>query len=196
MSSRFNVGDKVRVAENATSTYDLAFLEDMHAYCGQVVTLDRRFSDEPCFRIKEDNGMYIWDESWFEPVYCGNPKMLTISFDPSDKSAAHKMVEEAIKNYYAPKDWTKEEVEQAKELVCEMAKDVIRNGGDLFFSREAEDNSIACSIYRDSFDWDFADVFLAKPHGKDIYNVWIGKCVALCKALKKPIPDFIRFKNT
>ena len=194
MSSRFNVGDKVRVAKNATSTCDLAFLKKMRAYCGQVVTLDSRFSDEPYFSIKEDNGMYIWDESWFEPIDRNKPKMLTISFDPSDKATAHKMVEEAIKNYYTPEDWTEEEIEQAKDLVCEMASAIIREGGDLFFADE--DDSITCSVYRDSFTWESAHDFQAKPSRGDIYNVWIGKCVALCKALNKPIPDFIRFKNT
>lgn len=196
MSSCFNVGDKVRIAMNAMDTYDLAFLNDMRVYCGQVVTLDAKFLDDPFFRIKEDDGRYVWDESWFEPVCCGNPKMLTISFDPSDKTAAHKMVEEAIKNYYAPKDWTEEEIEQAKELVCEMASTVIMGGGDLFFGHDEDDNSIICTVYNDSFSWEPTHDFYAKPHGKDIYNVWIGKCVALCKALKKPIPDFIRYKNT
>lgn len=196
MSSRFNVGDKVRIMKNATDTRDLAFLKDMRPYCGQIVTLDIKFSDEPCFRIKEDNGMYIWDESWFEPVYSGIPKMLTISFDPSDKAAAHLMVEEAIKNYYAPDNWTEEEIEQAKNLVCEMAVAIIRDGGDLFFGHDEEDNTITCSVYRDSFSWEPGHDFCAKPHGRDVFNVWIGKCVALCKALKKPIPDFIRFKNT
>lgn len=189
----FNAGDKVLiVADPPRFEDDPGIRPAMEEYLGKVVTI----SGKKCpglWGIQEDSNKWSWDERWL--VYPqGNNGLITISFDPSDKSAAHLMVEEAIKSYYAPKNWTEEEVEKAKDLVCEMAKDVIRDGGDLFFSRE-EDNSIACSIYRDSFDWDFADVFLAKPHGKDIYNVWIGKCVALCKALKKPIPDFIRYKN-
>lgn len=194
--NKFKIGDKVRVVMNPSDSYPWKLSGEMNAYRGKVVTIADYVPEEDYYIIEEDGECYCWGSKWLEPISNSKSEMVTISFDPSNKSAAHKMVEEAIKNYYAPKDWAKEEVEQAKELVCEMAKDVIRNGGDLFFSREAEDNSIACSIYRDSFDWDFADVFLAKPHGKDIYNVWIGKCVALCKALKKPIPDFIRFKNT
>lgn len=195
MSMHFNAGDKVLiVADPPRFEDDPGIRPEMEKYFGKVVTI----SEKKCpglWGIQEDSNKWSWDERWL--VYPqGNNGLITISFDPSDKSAAHLMVEEAIKNYYAPDNWTEEEIEQAKNLVCEMAKDVIRDGGNLFFSREEEDNSIACSIYRDSFDWDFADVFLAKPHGKDIYNVWIGKCVALCKALKKPIPDFIHYKNT
>lgn len=196
MSSCFNVGDKVRIVMNAKDTCDLAFLNDMRDYCGQVVTLDDKFLDGPFFRIKEDDGRYVWDESWFEPVYCDSLKMLTISFNPSDKTAAHKMVEEAIKSYYAPKDWTEEEIEQAKDLVCEMAMSIVRNGGDLSFARDDDDDSIDCFVYNNSFSWEPTSNSHAKPHGKDVFNVWIGKCVALCKALKKPIPDFIRYKNT
>ena len=33
------------------------------------------------------------------------------------------------------------------------------------------------------------------PQHSDEYNVWIGKCVSLAKALGKPIPDFIKNKN-
>lgn len=196
MSSRFNVGDKVRIMKNATDTRDLAFLKDMRVYCGRIVTLDIKFSDEPYFRIKEDNGMYIWDENWFEPVYSGVPKMLTISFDPSDKAAAHRMVEEAIKNYYAPDIWTKEEIGQAKESVCEMAVAIIRNGGDLYFGGSGEDNVIRCYVFPKGIYEGIVSDGTSKPHGRDVFNVWIGKCVALCKALKKPIPDFIRYKNT
>lgn len=196
MSSRFNVGDKVRVVMNPMDTYDLVFLNEMRVYCGQEVTITTKFSGESYFSIKEDNGMHYWDEKWFEPIDRNKPKMLTISFDPSDKAAAHKMVEEAIKNYYTPEDWTEEEIEKAKDLVCEMASTIVREGGDLFFSHEDEDDSITCSVYRGSFIWESAHDFQAKPSGGDVYNVWIGKCVALCKALNKPIPDFIRFKNT
>lgn len=197
MSSHFNVGDKVRIAMNAMDTCDFGFFEDKRAYCGQVVTLDSKFSDTPYFKIKEDNGIYIWDESWFEPVCYSDSKMLTISFDPSNKTAAHRMVEEAIKNYYAPKDWTKEEVEQAKDLVCEMAMSLIRNNGEVFFRKGTyDDNIIHCAIYLNSFNSYPDRETKSCPYGNDVFNIWIGKCVALCKALKKPIPDFIRYKNT
>lgn len=195
--SKFKIGDKVRIAMNAMDTYGLGFLQSMDSYRGKIVTLDGKFSDKPYFKIKEDNGRYSWDESWFEPVCYSDSKMLTISFDPSNKTAAHKMVEEAIKNYYAPKDWTKEEVEQAKDLVCEMAMSLIRNNGEVFFRKGTyDDDIIHCTIYLNSFNSYPDRETKSCPYGNDVFNVWIGKCVALCKALKKPIPDFIRYKNT
>lgn len=195
MNHTYKIGDKVLiVADPPRFEDDPGIRPAMEKYLGKVVTI----SEKRCpglWTIQEDSNKWSWDERWFVDPQENNG-LITISFNPSDKAAAHLMVEEAIKNYYASDNWTEKEIEQAKNMVCEMAVVIIRDGGDLFFSHEDEDDSITCSVYRDSFDWNFADVFCAKPHGRDVFNVWIGKCVALCKALKKPIPDFIRFKNT
>lgn len=194
--SKFKIGDKARVGMNPSNSYPWKWCGKMNAYRGKVVTIADYNPEEDYYTIEEDDECYCWGSKWLEPIDNNEPEMVTISFDPSDKVAAHKMVEEAIKNYYSPKDWTEKEVEQAKELVCKMASTIIREGGDLLFIHVDKDNSIICSVYPDSFAWKSAYNFRAKPSGGDIYNIWIGKCVALCKALKKPIPDFIRYKNT
>lgn len=200
MKFKFAVGDKVRV-KLSESKFDIDYNGDMEKFDGREVTiskLDVNTSDRchgPIYRIEEDE--WFWAEDWFEPIGNNETNMITISFDPSNKTAAHKMVEEAIKNYYAPKDWTEEEVEQAKDLVCEMAMSLIRNNGEVFFRKGTyDDNIIHCAIYLNSFNSYPDRETKSCPYGNDVFNVWIGKCVALCKALKKPIPDFIRYKNT
>ena len=192
--SKFKIGDKARVVMNPSDSYPWKLSGKMNAYRGKVVTIADYDIEEDYYTIEEDDECYCWGSKWLEPI---DKKMLTVSFDPSDKAAAHKMVEEAIKNYYAPKDWTKEEVEQAKDLVCEMTMSLIRNNGGVFFRKGTYDDEIIhCAIYLNSFNSYPDRETKSCPYGNDVFNVWIGKCVALCKALKKPIPDFIRYKNT
>ena len=179
---------------NPSDSYPWKLSGKMNAYRGKVVTIADYDIEEDYYTIEEDDECYCWGSKWLEPI---DKKMLTVSFDPSNKAAAHKMVEEAIKNYYAPKDWTEEEVEQAKDLVCEMAMSLIRNNGEVFFRKGTYDDEIIhCAIYLNSFNSYPDRETKSCPYGNDVFNVWIGKCVALCKALNKPIPDFIRYKNT
>lgn len=194
--SKFKIGDKARVVMNPSDSCPWKLSGEMNAYRGKVVTIADYDPEEDYYTIEEDDECYCWGSKWLEPIDNNKSEMITISFNPSNKTAAHKMVEEAIKSYYAPKNWTEEEIEQAKELVCGMAVSIVLNGGDLSFACDDDDDSIDCFVYSNSFSWEPTYSAYAKPQGKDVFNVWIGKCVALCKALKKPIPDFIRYKNT
>lgn len=192
--SKFKVGDKVRILPNPPRfSNDPALLDGMKNYLGKEVTITYYDTEDPSWcEIKEDNGRFFWDERWFEPV---QKKLVTISFDPSDRAAAHKAVEEAIKDFYTPKDWTSDEIHQAKVLVGDMVQNVFMSGGDVAFDDACQENALVCVVRPDCFSLD-ESCGRSAPHGKDIYNIWIGKCVALCKALHRPIPDFIRLKNT
>lgn len=200
MSFKFNVGDKVQVCSDIRkdpSTTMIGFAPAMRNYQGKVATIVERFPSfrgENAYYIDIDEGdrygRWVWAEAWLEPV-----KLVTISFDPSDKVAAHKAVEEAIKDFYTPKDWTHEEISSAKNLVGDMVQKVFMSGGDVTFDDACQENTLVCVVHPDCFTLE-ESCGRSAPHGKDIYNIWIGKCVALCKALHRPIPDFIRLKNT
>lgn len=80
------------------------------------------------------------------------------------------------------------EVEEAKKLCKEMLS-------ELFDSRQS------CVLYvlpKDRIEVKLTfgypcgkEIAVAKCSQNDEYNEWIGKCVALCKVLHKPIPAFI-----
>lgn len=193
--SKFKIGDKVRILPDPPRFFnDPALMDKMKHYLGKEVIITSYDTENPAWcTIKEDDREFFWDERWFEPI---QKKTVTISFDPSDKSAAHKAVEEAIKEFYAPKDWTEDEISRAKNLVRDMIQEVFMAGGDVGFDDNAyQKNTIVCVVRPICFSLD-ESCGRSTPHGKDIYNIWIGKCVALCKALHRPIPDFIRLKNT
>lgn len=200
MKFKFNVGDKVRVCHSIKVTPSLkaiGFCNDMENYKGKVTTIVDCFpssADTPAYHIEADKdsvwGHWTWAEEWLEPA-----DWLTISFDPSDRAAAHQAVEEAIKAFYAPKGWADDEILRAKNLMKSMLQEVFMSGGDVVFDDACHDNTLICVVRPDCFSLE-ESCGRSAPHGKDIYNIWIGKCVALCKALHRPIPDFIRLKNT
>ena len=192
--SKFKIGDKVRILPDLLSfPNEPALMPEMRNYFEKEATIASYDAENPTWcEIEEDNRRFFWDERWFEPI---QKKTVTISFDPSDRAAAHKAVEEAIKEFYAPKDWTEDEISHAKNLVRDMIEEVFMSGGKVSFDNTYQKNTLVCMVYPDCLS---LNKFLGRstPHGKDIYNIWIGKCVALCKALHRPIPDFIRLKNT
>lgn len=201
MSFKFNVGDKIQVCSNIRNRLSktmIGFAPVMQKYQGKVATIKRRFitSDgENAYYIDIDEGdhygRWTWAEEWLEPE-----KSVTISFNPYNKLAAYKAVEEAIEDYFASREWTEEEISKAKEMVGDMVREVVVNGGDVCFDKcSRNDKAITASICKDCFDIESRQEKTAEPYGQDVFNPWIGKCVALCAALHRPTPDFIANKN-
>lgn len=89
--------------------------------------------------------------------------------------------------------YTAEQIEHAKKLCGEMIVEAFGNGKTfgLHFldkNKDEDTNCVECELA--IFD-EKNVATVAKCSGHDKYNVWIGRCVALCKALHKPIPAFI-----
>lgn len=130
---------------------------------------------------------------------------VTISVDIPlhDKKEAHRIVHAMVKKAYqdaaTAKDkpqnapWTEYEIEFARDLVSNWAYNVIHNGGDLYWQIQPEDG-LEAIVYK-SLKAGSCLYGYAAPHHSNEYNVWVGKCVSLAKALGKPIPDFIKNKN-
>ncbi len=101
--------------------------------------------------------------------------------------------------------WTPEEVERAKTIVLDTIREIYEESkGSVAFSRDVYSDKIFDAYliekgysklgYRPLDDTVIAHKArkgTAKCSPTDEPNVWIGKCVALCKALHKPIPSFI-----
>lgn len=101
--------------------------------------------------------------------------------------------------------WTPDEVERAKTIVLDTIREIYEESkGSVMFSRDAGSDKIFDAYliekglsrlgYR---PWDNAlearkvRKGTARCSDTDEPNGWIGKCVALCKVLHKPIPSFI-----
>jgi len=106
--------------------------------------------------------------------------------------------------------YTEEQIDEAKKITLRMINEVYFNGDEALFFSNADKkayyailikNGTHCNfemtsspaesttIIRSQVNSTFTST--AKCSNNDEPNEWIGKCVALCKALHKPIPRFI-----
>ena len=102
--------------------------------------------------------------------------------------------------------YTAEQIAEAKRIVLDALKDLYQNckGSIVFGTAETNPNIIRAYFFskdetrmrsnkgeRVALEAQNVGYASAKCSSNDEPNEWIGKCVALCKALHKPIPAFI-----
>lgn len=210
--AKFKPGDKVRIVcfkygNNRKAKYRV----------GDIITIDKVYYDgySPAYEIVGDDD-WIFHEEELElvkddtckhdcPTCTCHDDTVTLSADIplDDKKEAHRivhaMVEKAYQDAAKPKTkpltnpWTAVEIERARRIVTNWTEALIYHGGDLYWHIQPEDG-LEAVVYK-SLNADDYFIGYAAPHHSDEYNIWVGKCVSLAKALGKPIPDFIKNKN-
>lgn len=167
----------------------------MDKWLGKVMTI-RRVDEHLLnpYKMEEDCDEYKGDGwFWYDEMIAGLANTLTIEIDPTDKAAAHKAVETAIAEHQCKaREWTEAEIEEAIQLSDEMILELHhRHLSPVFYhNASANDVSLALCWGAPSKSLDFSSF----PKG-DPYNAEIGRCVCLCKATGRKIPEFIRNKN-
>ena len=210
--AKFKPGDKTRIV-----CFKYGNKRKAKYRVGDIITIDKVYHDGHCptYEIVGDDD-WIFHEDELELVKSNNCKhdcstctchddTVTISVDIplNNKKEAHRIVHAMVKKAYqdaaTAKDkpqnapWTEYEIEFARDLVSNWAYNVIHNGGDLYWQIQPEDG-LEAIVYK-SLKAGRCLYGYAAPHHSNEYNVWVGKCVSLAKALGKPIPDFIKNKN-
>ena len=120
-----------------------------------------------------------------------------IFIDPSDTKSAHSAVSKACKEWKdKQRDWTEEEIMEAERLSDEMVLELFHAGKSPMFAYSGCGNTVS-EVKMKFGTWvgTYGEAYYAKVYGKDIPNLDIGKCVCLCKATGREIPDFILRKN-
>lgn len=117
-------------------------------------------------------------------------QIITLKVDLEYPDEAHHAIDEAVKTYEEDKlKWTAEELAEAKHLAMQIMQQLCLDGYSISWygvesyelhsisvwleSEERKRTNRDCSI--DSSNWD----------------VWIAKCVCLCRATGKDVPAFI-----
>ena len=90
--------------------------------------------------------------------------------------------------------YTEEQIDEAKKLCRKMMAEAFDDKNTFSLSLldknyDKSSSAVNCEISR--LRGANGSKGTAKCSDHDEYNVWIGRCVALCKALHKPIPAFI-----
>lgn len=91
------------------------------------------------------------------------------------------------------KEWTETELQEAQCLSEEMVLELYRERLCPVFYIVKEMNPDRNEIQL-NLDFGYPNEvgsFSSQPAGDDIYNETIGRCVCLCKATGRKIPDFI-----
>ena len=187
----FKKGDKVRFVRDICTT-DNAWNSSRNDLLGKVFTIDHKYRNRKgVFVMREDSRFIFW-ESELELVEKNKEIKIDIIIDPRDSAGAHKAVDKAIAEYKKQHfDWTEEELKQARELFKELAAEcVLDNNQNLVFAVNPYNKSVRLLTTRFRLELE-----CAIAHNNDVFNPTIGKVVCLCKALNKPIPDFINNKN-
>lgn len=186
----FKKGDKVRFVRDICST-DNAWNRSRNDLLGKVFTIDHKYRNRKgVFVMCEDSRFVFW-ESELELVEKNKEIKIDIIIDPRDSDGAHRAVDKAIAEYRKKYfDWTDEELKQARELFKELAAEwVLDRRKPLIFISNGFAKMVQL-LTNAGFE-----IARATAKNDDVFNPIIGKVVCLCKALNKPIPDFINYKN-
>lgn len=117
-------------------------------------------------------------------------KILTLKVDLEYPEEAHNAIDEAVKAYEADKfKWTEAEISNAQLLAMRIMNRLCFDGYSI-------------SWYEvESYGLHSIGVWLELENGKKTnyicsistskWNLWIAKCVCLCRATGRDVPDFI-----
>lgn len=91
--------------------------------------------------------------------------------------------------------WTPDEIACAKSLCLEIIEGLFDKSLSVKFDCNGYKGLVNVFIYLDGYPNQTYAAGSATACSNDEFDYTIGRCVALCKALDRPIPDFILNKN-
>lgn len=196
---------KKTLDELGTSRWNtVPFTSAVWGKCGQEVHVENISRCREIYRESNQFGL-MFDGEWLEfPTeikevedFKNDPDTITITVRTDDREFAHRCLDDAIDEYERRHEWTPAEIERAKDKVCSLLiRAYEKSLCPVFYKKYGLDKSpyVECKISFGTFGKDKGSTF-AIPKGKDKFNWDIGRCIALCKAMGKPVPDFIKNKN-
>lgn len=113
-------------------------------------------------------------------------QIITLKVDLEYPDEARHAIDEAVKVYEEDKlKWTEEEIAKAKNLAMKIMTQLCLDG----YSISWYGNGFYFSVFLESEDGKKMDntCFISPI----IWNLWIVKCVCLCRATGREVPAFI-----
>lgn len=165
----YKVGDKVRITTDKSKSSCWNSDGKMDHWLGKVMTIKSGIYVYTMIEDQEEND----GNGWFWNDY---------------------MIDCLVDEYKEPEDWSDSEIQQARILTTNLLTEVIYNNGDVIFDYKSE-TKVGVVITKECYKIGSIVTGTGTCSTYDKFNLWIGKCVAVCHALDHPIPDFIRKKN-
>ena len=118
-------------------------------------------------------------------------QIITLKVDLEYPDEAHHAIDEAVKSYEADKfKWTAEELAEAKHLAMQIMQQLCLDGSDINWCDVGEASGLhSISVWLESEEGErrSCNCFLSPC----LWNIWIAKCVCLCRATGREVPAFI-----
>lgn len=114
-------------------------------------------------------------------------QIITLKVDLEYPNEAHHAIDEAVKVYEADKrKWTAQELADAKHLALRIMNQLCLDGYSISWAKV--DSSISVWI-QDENGQTSRHAFCMTD--AELWNIWIAKCVCLCRATGREAPEFI-----
>jgi hypothetical protein len=120
-------------------------------------------------------------------------QIIALKVDLENPDEARHTIDELVKMYEEDKlKWTAEELAEAKHLATQIMQQLCLDGYNIEWCRPTE-----------AYDYKAVSVWLSKPDDESFkrnamccihstsFDTWIAKCVCLCRATGKDVPEFI-----
>ncbi len=112
---------------------------------------------------------------------------LDLKVDLENPDEALHTIDELVKMYEADKlKWTEEELTEAKHLAMQIMQQLCLDGYSI--SWQCGKHSVYLWIADDARQ-KFFDISYANK--ENLWDVWVAKCVCLCRATGRDVPAFI-----
>lgn len=118
-------------------------------------------------------------------------QIITLKVDLEHPDEAKFAIDAAVEAYEADKlKWTEAELAEAKRLAMRIMAQLCLDGYDITWSVKVKlDYTTSVSVFlQDSLknrEWGFCLL------SNDKWKLWIAKCVCLCRATGREVPEFI-----
>ena len=117
-------------------------------------------------------------------------QILTLKVDLEHPDDAKFAIDEAVKVYEADKlKWTAEELAEAKCLAMRIMEQLCLNGYNISWCEVESYGLHTISVWLESEEGKRTNCVCSISSSK--WDVWIAKCVCLCRATGKDVPAFI-----
>ena len=117
-------------------------------------------------------------------------QIITLKVDLEYPEEAHHAIDEAVEAYEADKlKWTKEEIAEAKNLSMQIMQQLCLDGYSISWCEIESYRLHSISVWLESEENKRTNSNCSISSSK--WDVWIAKCVCLCRATGKDVPSFI-----
>lgn len=115
---------------------------------------------------------------------------LDLKVDLENPDEARHTIDELVKEYEADKlKWTAEELAEAKHLAMQIMQQLCLDGYSISWHKVEGYGLHTISVWLESEDGQSTNCACSINSSK--WDVWIAKCVCLCRATHQKGPDFI-----